>query len=69
MCTKRAQEAGKEMANILEKRIHGRRPVSLIGCSTGTIVIWNCLKELAKLSDGGKGIISGLKLNYALSWT
>lgn len=62
VCTKRAEQAGKELAHILSRRIHGRRPVSLVGCSTGAVVIWHCLRELSRKGDLGKGIISGIIL-------
>ena len=32
----------------------------MIGCSSGTLVIWNCLHQLAQKGELGKGIISGI---------
>jgi len=54
-----SKEAGEELAHILSQRIHGKRPVSLIGCSSGALVIWHCLRELSRKGDIGRGIISG----------
>ena len=58
VCTKRAKAAGEELAQILKLNVHGKRPVSLIGCSSGALVLWNCMKELKKSGNHGMGIIS-----------
>jgi hypothetical protein len=34
--------------------------VSLIGCSTGSLVIWHCLKSLAEKGPEAYGIISNV---------
>jgi len=59
VCTKRAKQAGEELASILIKGVQGKRPVSLIGCSSGALVIWSCLKALSKEGDSALGIVSG----------
>ena len=64
VCTQRAKQAGDELANILSKRIHGRRPVSLVGCSTGAVVIWHCLRKLAEKGTQGEGIVSGKTTDF-----
>ena len=58
VCTKRAKAAGVELAQLLKTHVHGKRPVSLIGCSSGALVLWNCMKELKKSGSHGMGIIS-----------
>ena len=58
VCTKRARAAGEELAQLLKLNIHGKRPVSLIGCSSGALVVWSCMKELKKCGAHGMGIIS-----------
>lgn len=58
VCTKRAKAAGEELAQLLKLNIHGKRPVSLIGCSSGALVLWSCMKELKKCGSHGMGIIS-----------
>lgn len=48
VCTRRASEAGKQLAEVLLSREQGNRPVTLIGFSLGARVIFSCLEELAK---------------------
>lgn len=48
VCTQRATEAGKQMAEVLLAREQGNRPVTLIGFSLGSRVIFSCLEEMAK---------------------
>ncbi|KAJ1725372.1 Transmembrane and coiled-coil domain-containing protein 4 [Coemansia erecta] len=42
----RAKRAGKMLAEVLESRAHGARPVTLVGYSLGALVIFTCLQEL-----------------------
>ncbi|KAG2218017.1 hypothetical protein INT45_010814 [Circinella minor] len=42
----RSRKAGVVLANVLENRVQGNRPVSLVAYSCGCLVIWHCLKEL-----------------------
>lgn len=47
----RADQAGKELAKVLLARPQGSRPVTLVGFSLGSRVIFSCLKELSKLTE------------------
>ncbi|KAJ2960190.1 hypothetical protein NQZ79_g4360 [Umbelopsis isabellina] len=47
----RSMKAG--LADVLEERVHGKRPVTLIAFSVGTLVITECLKELAHRKQNG----------------
>ncbi|KAF9186074.1 hypothetical protein BGZ51_002262 [Haplosporangium sp. Z 767] len=49
----RARKSGYVLADILMERVQGNRPTTLIGYSTGAIVIWECLLELAKRKEHG----------------
>ncbi|KAF9436850.1 hypothetical protein BGZ76_002773 [Entomortierella beljakovae] len=49
----RAQKSGQVLADILIERVQGNRPTTLIGYSTGAIVIWECLLELARRKEHG----------------
>ncbi|KAF9428693.1 hypothetical protein BGZ94_001438 [Podila epigama] len=49
----RARKAGYVLADILMERVQGARPTTLIGYSTGAVVIWECLQELAKRKEYG----------------
>ncbi|KAJ1734943.1 Transmembrane and coiled-coil domain-containing protein 4 [Coemansia sp. Benny D160-2] len=42
----RAKRAGKLLADILESRAHGKRPVTLVGYSLGALTIFTCLQQL-----------------------
>ncbi|KAG0376894.1 hypothetical protein BGX24_007036 [Mortierella sp. AD032] len=53
VATDRARKAGYVLADILTQRVQGNRPTTLIGYSTGAIVIWECLLELAKRREHG----------------
>ncbi|KAJ2902836.1 putative YSIRK family gram-positive signal peptide [Zalerion maritima] len=44
----RSDKAGKVLADALEARVQGQRPVTLIGFSLGARVVANCLKQLAE---------------------
>ncbi|RKP04801.1 hypothetical protein THASP1DRAFT_20671 [Thamnocephalis sphaerospora] len=62
MAMNRARKAGHALADILQDRVQGRRPISLIGYSVGALVIFKCLQELAKrrcygLVDSGKSAL------------
>ncbi|ORZ20913.1 hypothetical protein BCR41DRAFT_369515 [Lobosporangium transversale] len=49
----RARKTGYVLADILQERVQGNRPTTLIGYSTGAVVIWECLLELAKRKEHG----------------
>ncbi len=49
----RARKSGYVLADILIERVQGNRPTTLIGYSTGAVVIWECLLELAKRKENG----------------
>ncbi|OWM66418.1 hypothetical protein CDL15_Pgr013635 [Punica granatum] len=44
----RSEKAGKLLAEVLRKGLHGNRPVTLIGFSLGARVIFKCLEVLAE---------------------
>ncbi|OMJ28629.1 putative membrane protein [Smittium culicis] len=48
-----AQKAGPLFADALFNRVQGCRPVTLIGFSLGGLLIFECLKELAKMMAFG----------------
>ena len=48
VCTQRATETGKQLAEVILGREQGNRPVTLIGFSMGSRVIFSCLEELSK---------------------
>lgn len=52
----RADKAGEQLARTLLARIHGNRPVTLIGFGMGARVIIKCLLALAELPDAN-GIV------------
>lgn len=45
----RAESGGKLLANMLAARLHGDRPVMLLGVSIGARLVYYCLLELYKL--------------------
>jgi hypothetical protein len=47
----RARLAGRILADVIRRRVHGHRPVSLYGFSLGALVILSCLEELS--NDAG----------------
>ncbi|KAF9973487.1 hypothetical protein BGZ73_003286, partial [Actinomortierella ambigua] len=49
----RARKSGYVLADILCQRVQGSRPTTLIGYSTGAIVIWECLQVLAERQEFG----------------
>ncbi|XP_060588948.1 transmembrane and coiled-coil domain-containing protein 4-like [Ruditapes philippinarum] len=61
VCTQRATETGKQLAEVLLAREQGNRPVTLIGFSLGARVIFSCLEELAK-RKGGEGLVEDVIL-------
>ena len=56
VCCRRSSEIGKELAQVLRTRQHGKRPVTLVGFSLGARVIFYCLRELAEIG-GAEGIV------------
>ncbi|KAJ5085884.1 hypothetical protein N7532_010655 [Penicillium argentinense] len=56
----RAHSAGLIMADSLQDRNLGRRPITLLGFSLGARVIFSCLKELA--DKGAHGLIQNVYL-------
>ena len=56
VCCRRSSEVGKELANVLRTRQHGKRPVTLVGFSLGARVIFYCLRDLAEVG-GAQGIV------------
>ncbi|KAL3861907.1 hypothetical protein ACJMK2_007920 [Sinanodonta woodiana] len=59
--TQRANNAGKQLAEVLLLREQGNRPVTLIGYSMGARVIFSCLEELSK-RKGGDGLVEDVIL-------
>ena len=58
MACSRAVKAGRMLAAMLLAHKYGHRPVILCGYSTGALLIWTCLEEIARAPDGaGEGII------------
>jgi hypothetical protein len=63
MACSRAVKAGRMLAATLLSRKYGHRPVILCGYSTGALLIWTCLEEIANAPDGtGEGIIESVFL-------
>merc|ERR1711988_1112942 len=58
ICTSRADDAGKALADVLLQRVHGARPVVLVGFSFGARVVFRCLEELAARGPNNLGLIS-----------
>ena len=54
----RADKAGEQLARTLIRRVHGNRPVTLVGYGMGARVIIKCLLALAEAPRGsGHGIV------------
>ncbi|KDE07765.1 hypothetical protein MVLG_02035 [Microbotryum lychnidis-dioicae p1A1 Lamole] len=51
-CREKAKKAGILLAEILEKRVQGTRPVRLMGYGPGATLLFRCLIELHKRSLG-----------------
>jgi len=51
LAVERADEAGKALAKTLLFSRAGRRPVTLVGYSFGSRIIYSCLKELARYQE------------------
>ena len=47
----RAVEVGHHLADVLLRRQHGQRPVTLLGFSLGARVIFHALLEMSKRPD------------------
>lgn len=58
----RARLAGQILADVIRRRVHGRRPLDLYGYSLGALVILACLEELAKDPEGCFGVIENVVL-------
>ena len=52
----RAKKVGRMLADTLVERVHGERPVTLIGVSLGAQVVLSCLKRLIQLQGEGKNV-------------
>lgn len=44
VCCQRSAQVGKQLAKVLLSRVHGQRPVTLVGYSLGARVIYYCLR-------------------------
>ena len=62
----RAESGGKLLANMLAARLHGDRPVVLLGVSVGARLVYYCLLELYKL--GARANPSCIAQGCARSW-
>src|SRR5690606_30894305 len=60
----RARKSGYVLADILIERVQGNRPTTLIGYSTGTVVIWECLLELARRKEHGLVNSGTVKMHF-----
>ncbi|XP_068249895.1 transmembrane and coiled-coil domain-containing protein 4-like [Palaemon carinicauda] len=56
VCCRRSAEVGRQLAEVLVQRQHGKRPVTLIGFSLGARVIYYCLEELGR-RKGSAGVV------------
>ena len=52
----RAKKAGVVLAETLIEKIHGNRPVTLLGVSHGAQVVFSCMQHLVKLQASGKDV-------------
>lgn len=55
-------DAGIELATVLQKRVQGCRPVTLVGFSLGAKAIFKCLEELADSKVPAYGIVEEVYL-------
>jgi hypothetical protein len=62
VCVNIAEKSGLVLADAIRKRVHGHRPITLAGHSLGALVIFTCLKELAKDPDANMGVIENVAL-------
>ena len=53
----RADKAAKELAHALALRLHGHRPVTLVGFGMGARLIFKCLLYLSELGPRGHGLV------------
>ncbi|XVE69792.1 hypothetical protein DITRI_Ditri10aG0019700 [Diplodiscus trichospermus] len=58
----RSDKAGKLLAEVLLKGLHGNRPVTLVGFSLGARVIFKCLQCLAEANGDNAGIVERVVL-------
>jgi hypothetical protein len=56
-CVFRADKAGQMLAQVLSQRVHGHRPVTLVGFGMGARVILQCLLHLSCMGEAGMGIV------------
>ncbi|KAG0723291.1 Transmembrane and coiled-coil domain-containing protein 4 [Chionoecetes opilio] len=72
VCCRRSAQVGKQLAEVLLRGQHGRRPVTLIGFSLGARVIYYCLQELCRKGSAGivqDAIMLGAPVpGYAKDW-
>lgn len=54
---RKAEQAGKILAQVLLSRVAGNRPLDLIGYGLGALLIYHCLHELCSLGQVPSGII------------
>lgn len=57
VASRRADRAGKQLAQVLVQRVHGFRPVTLVGFGLGARLIMQALLELASMGPSGRGIV------------
>ena len=53
----RADKAAKELAHALALRLHGHRPVTLVGFGMGARLVFNCLLYLSEMGPRGHGVV------------
>ena len=53
----RADKAAKQLALVLASRIHGNRPVTLIGFGIGARIVLKCLLYLSEMGPAGCGLV------------
>ncbi|KAJ2885000.1 Transmembrane and coiled-coil domain-containing protein 4 [Coemansia asiatica] len=74
VATERARRAGNLLADVLESRAHGTRPVTLVGYSLGALTIFACLNELHRRKAFGiveTAVLLGMPVDSTnvSSWT
>lgn len=59
---RKAEQAGKILAQVLISRVGGNRPIDLIGYGLGALLIYHCLYELYHLNEIPSGMIRNVVL-------